>query len=152
VPLIDTSNPEANWHEVLSLWSRIANWTHYKQSERELRLELKQLAIALWSEKDWLKAEYPAKSKKIENTLGASENLLIVADMANASKHRVLRGSRSSAVPTNHYGRVSTGGGANRRLYFFRRIDGSHVEVLVVLRKALDELQEFRFELRYGRM
>lgn len=50
--LIDDANSEDNWAEVLALWSRLANWTRYKPSERFLKGEIKQFLVALWNEKD----------------------------------------------------------------------------------------------------
>ena len=34
--LVDQDNAHADWSEVLALWSRIANWIHYRTSEPEL--------------------------------------------------------------------------------------------------------------------
>lgn len=148
MPLLNASNPDANWHEVLALWSRLANWTHYKPSERELNSQMKQFLIAIWSEKDWLKSRYPTQRGRIERFVRNSEVLSIVGDLANTAKHRELNGPlRSGVIDTNYYGRVSTGRGVSRRLHFLRRRDGTHVEVMYILRSALDELEEFRFHL-----
>ena len=151
MPLIDVSDAEANWHEVLALWSRVANWTHYKPSERQLNQEMKQFLVALWSEKDWLTVQYPAKRGRIEKFIDESESLSIVGDLANTAKHRALtRKQRSSVAQTSYYGKVSVSGGASRRLHYLRLANGRHVEIMSVLRSAIDELQEFRLQLRAG--
>ena len=149
MPLIDASNPEANWQEVLALWSSLANWTHCKPSERELNQQMKQFLIALWSEKDWMKVQYPTQKARIEKFINDSDSLSIVADLANTAKHRLLtQKPRSSMSQTNFYGKVSVISDTSRRLHFLRMRDGRHVEVMSVLRKAIDELEEFRLQLR----
>ena len=151
MPLIEASDPDENWHEVLALWSRIANWTHYRPSQQQLNHEMKQFLVALWSEKDWLKVQYPARRGRIEKFISQSESLSIVADLANTAKHRRLtRQPRSFVSQTSYYGNVSVSGGASRRLHFLRLVDGRHIEVMSVLRSALDQLEEFRLQLRAG--
>ncbi len=151
MPVIDTSNPNANWHDVLEIWSRLANWTHYKPTERQLTQQVRQFAIALWSEKDWLIAQYPTQRHAIEKFMTASEPLSIVADLANTAKHRFLtQRSRSSATETAFHGRVSVRSGASRRMYYIRLPDGRHIEIMTVLRSALDTLEEYRHLLSAG--
>jgi hypothetical protein len=149
--LIDDANPEENWADVLTLWSRIANWTHYKPSERALRSEMKLFLIALWSEKDWLKQQYPAKASEIEKFIDRSKYLPVVADLANTAKHRRLtRPKRSTAAQTKYYGRVVVNNSVSRRMHYISLGNGRHAEIMTVLRGALDELEEFRFALRAG--
>jgi hypothetical protein len=151
MPLIDEANPNENWHQVLELWSRVANWTHYKPSERALNDEMKQFLIALWSEKDWLREQYPSKRKTVENFINKSRYLPIVADLANTAKHRRLtRAKRSTASQTTVYSRIQVGSTATRRLHYLRLADGTHIEIMHVLRSALDEMEGFRFALRAG--
>lgn len=146
--LIDTTNPDANWHDVLELWYRLANWTHCKPSDRQMNLDMKFFMIALLSEKDWLSSRYPLKKQAIETFISASEALSIVADLANTTKHRVLQKRvRSHVQQTGYYGRVGLEGGASRKLQYLRTQDGRHVEIMTVLRCAMDELEEYRFEL-----
>jgi hypothetical protein len=38
----------------------------------------------MWNEKDWLKKEYPVKSKGVEEYVNDSIHLKIVADLANS--------------------------------------------------------------------
>ena len=147
--LINDANPEENWFEVLALWSRIANWIHYKPSERALRCEMKLFLIALWSEKDWLKQQYPGKASAIEKFIDNSKYLAIVCDLANTAKHRRLtKARRSQATQTKYYGRVVVNNSVARRMHYISLGNGRHVQIMEVLRGALDELEEFRFVLR----
>jgi hypothetical protein len=145
--LIDDANSEDNWSEVLALWSRLANWTHYKPSERVLKGEIKQFLVALWNEKDWLKHQYPNRARDIEKFINQSRYLPVVGDLANMAKHRRLSRPRSSAAQTHYFGRVSLNNGAARQMHYIAVGDGEHIEIMVLLRKALDELEEYRFEL-----
>lgn len=149
MPLIDTANSSANWHDVLAIWNRLANWTSFKSEERELNQTLRLFALALWSEKDWLIAQYPDRKADIEAFVSASEPLSIVADLANTAKHRVLdRKRRSTAEQTSLRGQVSASTGAKRQLHYLKLSDGRVVEIMAVLRRALDALESFRIQLR----
>jgi hypothetical protein len=149
MPLVDTSNPSANWYHVLALWSRIANWTAYKPNDRDLSHDILAFAVALWSERDWLIAEYPSKKAEIDAFMAATESLSIVADLANTTKHRALTRKRWSTAEQTHFrGRVSVTGGASRQLHYLQLQDGRTVEIMAVLRKALDNLESFRIKLR----
>jgi hypothetical protein len=153
MPLIDATNPNENWFQVLELWGRVANWVHYKPSERALKDEMKLFLVALWSEKDWLKEQYPSKKKAVEQFINKSRYLPIVADLANTAKHRKLtRGRRSTASQTSIFGRIEVGSAATRRLHFIRLADGTHIELMHVLRSALDEMESFRLALRAGKV
>ncbi len=147
--LINSENPDENWGEVLALWSRIANWIHYKQSEKVLRSEMKSFLIVLWNEKDWLKSQYPDKAREIERFIDNSRNLRIVGDLANTAKHRRLtRPKRSTAAQTDYFGRVVVNNAVTRRMHYLSLGEVQHVEIMEVLRGALDELEEFRHYLR----
>ncbi len=149
MPLIHTTSESANWHDVLDLWSRITNWPIHKPPARELDHCLRMFAIALWSEKDWLSAQYPDKKIQIEEFMSESETLSIVADLANTAKHRFLtRNRRSTAEQTPFRGQVSVSGGATRQLHFVKLADGRVIEIMEVLRGALDALESFRLQLR----
>lgn len=145
--LIDDANSEDNWAEVLALWSRLANWTHYKPSERVLKGEIKQFLVVLWNEKDWLKHQYPIRARAIEKFINQSRYLPIVGDLANMAKHRRLSKPRSRAVQTSYFGRVSLNSGATRRMHYIATGDGGHIEIMELLRNALNELEEYRFDL-----
>ena len=149
MPLIDTSNPSANWHDVLAIWSRLANWTHYKPTQRELDQSVRQFVVALWSEKDWLITQYPEKRVEIERFMSLSEPLSIIADLANTTKHRSLtRASRSSMAQTKLYGQVSVGSGVSRQLHYLRLAGGRHTEIMTILRLGLDSMESYRLRLR----
>lgn len=149
--LVNQSNAEENWLEVLDLWDRIANWVNYRISEAELRRQFKSMLVYLWNEKDWLKNQYPAKAKLIEQVIDASTYMGVVGDLANTVKHRSLtKHVRSAASQTNYYGTVTVAGGAERRMYYIGLESGKHAEIMAVLRGALDEFEELRFGLRSG--
>jgi hypothetical protein len=59
VNLINVRDQRGNWWEVLSLWSRVVNWSYYQTSIRAFLAEIKSLIGFLSNEKDWLKGEYP---------------------------------------------------------------------------------------------
>lgn len=149
--LVDQENAHANWFEVLALWSRIANWIHYRTSEPELKRQIKTFLVFMWNEKDWLKGQYPKKSRKIEEFINNSQYMAVVGDLANTVKHRRLtKGSRSSATQTDYYGRIIVGRGATRRLHYISLGGTKHTEIMQVLRGALDEFEKLRFALQSG--
>jgi hypothetical protein len=149
--LIDGTNQDENWYEVLAKWNRIANWQHYNTSDLNLRREMKEFLIALWNEKDWLKHQYPEKSKDIESFIDKSEYMCIVGDLANTAKHRKLtKKSRSTASQTEFFGRVTVNNSSSRQLHFISLENGNCLEIMSVLRGALDELTKFRRDLRSG--
>ncbi len=149
--LVDQANADANWFEVLALWSRIANWIHYRTSEPELKRQIKIFLVFLWNEKDWLKDQYPMKSDEIEEFINNSQYMAIVGDLANTVKHRRLtRASRSSATQTKFYGRITVGCGASRRLHYINLGVTNHLEIMRVLQGALNELENLRFSLQSG--
>ena len=149
--LVDQDNAHANWSEVLALWSRIANWIHYRTSEPELKRQIKTFLVFLWNEKDWLKEQYPKKSREIEEFVSNSQHMAVVGDLANTVKHRRLtKRSRASATQTNYYGRITVGCGATRLLHYISLGGTKHTEIMQVLRGALDEFEEFRFALQSG--
>jgi hypothetical protein len=149
MPLIDTSNPSANWHDVLYYWSRIANWTVHKPNEQELNRDIRAFAVALLSEKDWLINEYPTKKAEINDFVSATESLSIVFDLANMTKHRTLNWKRSNVKQTDYRGKVSISDGTTRKLEYLQLEDGRVIEIMNVLRQALDSLESFRLKLRF---
>lgn len=149
--LINQADSDANWREVLALWERIANWVRYRTSEALLRQQIKAFLVFLWSEKEWLKEQYPTKSHKIEQAIGNSTYMGVVVDLANTIKHRRLRKPpRTNAADTEFYGRITVGGGATRRLHYISLAGSRHIEIMQVLRGAIDEFEELRFSLLEG--
>lgn len=149
--LVDQQNANSNWAEALDLWSRVVNWEHYLASESQLRSQIKTLLVYVWNEKDWLRSQYPAKSKKIENYINNSKYISVVADLANTVKHRKLtKAPRSSASQTEYYGSVILGRNSKRRLYFINMGNGEHSEILEIIRGALDEFEELQMALLSG--
>ncbi len=146
--ITDISDSRENWHEVLSLWNRVSNWSHYNTSERELKQQIKSLVIFMWNEKDWLKKEYPENSRDIEQFINDSNFIKIVADLANGLKHRgVDRASRSDSKETEYYGRITFGSGRSRQMIYIQQSDNSVVELFQVLRGALDEYDKLHTSL-----
>lgn len=145
--LINQDNPHSNWFEALALWNRIANWLHYGTSEEELKQQLKSLLIYLWNEKDWLKAEFPEHRPLIEAKINASAYMSVVGELANTLKHRRLDNHRAEASDTNFAGSIGIAGGGARKLYFIELADGKHVEIMNILRGALDEFEALRFNI-----
>jgi len=149
--LVDTTNEHSNWLEALSLWNRIANWSHYRTSESQLRTQIKSLLVYLWNEKDWLKKQYPLKKNRIESFVDKSTHIAIVADLANTVKHCQLdRYPRSTAAQTNYFGRVTTGRGNTRKLYFISVGGSKHREIMEILRGSIEEFEQLRGLLRSG--
>ena len=61
--LIETTDPNSNWQEVMRLWNEIC-W--FRTPNEEVSRKAKALLIALWNEKDWLKSEFPSSKQHIE--------------------------------------------------------------------------------------
>lgn len=105
----------------------------------------------MWNEKDWLKKEYPGRSKDIEEYVNDSIHIKVVADLANSLKHRGLdKKSRSGAQQTDFYGRVTFGSGKSRQMIYILLDDGSHIEMFQVLKGALDEYDNLHFKLAFN--
>jgi hypothetical protein len=83
--LIETTDPNSNWQEVMRLWSEIC-W--FQTPDEEVSRKAKALLIALWNEKHWLKSEFPSRAHDIEDFISKSKHLSVVADLANTLKHR----------------------------------------------------------------
>ena len=136
--LIDTENPDSKWFEALNQWSRIANWSTYNVSEVELQRLYKALLVLIWNEKDWLKSQYPGKRSEIEEFINGSQVLSSIGDLANQVKHRKLdRRRRSSVEQTEFKGKTTLGTGETRAMHFLRMPNGSHQEILAVLREGI---------------
>lgn len=148
MPLIHSLDPNSNWHDVLALWHRVSNWPSNKPTQKTFERDLRQFTIALWSEKDWLVSQYPARKAQIESYMSTSEPMAIVADLANTAKHRVIHRSRSSAQQTDYKGKVMVSGGATRQLHYLQTKNGKVVEVMSIMRKALNDMENFRLVLR----
>jgi hypothetical protein len=151
VSLINQSVCDGNWQEVLALWERVANWPHFRPSATELRQQIKALILFLSNEKDWLKEQHPTESRNIEQAITDSAYIGIVVDLANTIKHRHLKSHRrTGATDTDYYGRVTTGCGATRKLHYIYLGGSKHVEIMQILRGAIDEFEEIRFRLLEG--
>lgn len=149
MPIVDSTNADDNWFEILAVWSRIANWIHYRTSERELKRQIKIFLIFLWNEKDWLKEQYPERSHEIETCINNSKYMTAVGNLANAVKHRrITRGSRSSVTQANYYGRITVNDGVTRRLHYINIGDSKYVEIMHILRIALQDFEKLRLALR----
>lgn len=143
--LVNQKDAHENWFEALALWNRICNWIHYRTSELDLRRQFKAMLVLLWNEKDWLIDQYPSKKKEIEERINKSRYMCIVGDLANTVKHRhVTKKARSAATQTNYLGKITVGGGAERRTYYISVGNGEFEEIMSVLRGALDEFEELR--------
>lgn len=148
--IIDTADSYSNWADVLHYWERIVNWTHYRLGAGELEREIRCLLVALWSEKDWLKGEYAGQSKLIEAYLHNSVYCRAVGDLANRRKHRSLDPRpKPRATETTYAGAVEIGG-LRRTLYFIDDGTGRHVEVIPLLRHAIDEIEDLQLALVEG--
>lgn len=145
--LIDTEKENGNWWEVLAVWSRISNWQHYRATELELNNQLKSLLCFLWNEKDWLKKQYPKRGKEIESFIDGSTYLKVVADLANTIKHRKGKASRRSTVEqTDFFGRIKINDRNERKLHFFNT-DGKMMEIMEILRGAIEEFEQLKGNL-----
>lgn len=98
-----------------------------------------------------MKQQYPAKANQIEQIIDASKYMCVVGDLANTVKYRNLtKRSRSRATQTNYYGNVTVTGGAERRMYYISLGNGTHEDIMEVLRGALDEFEQLRWGLLSG--
>ena len=149
--LINSHNEHENWFEALSLWNRVYNWSLHKTSERALKIQIKSLLVYLWSEKDWVKKQYPSENKRIEEFIDTSTYIKIVGDLANIVKHRKLtRKPRSSVAQTSYFGCITTGRGGIRRLEFFNSDGSKPLEIMEILRGAIEEFTELKRLLASG--
>ncbi len=75
-------------------------------------------------------------------------HIKVVGDLANTKKHRVLdMPPRSSVKQTGYHGRVTTGRGATRKLYYLDPDNGKHVEIIEVLKGAINEFEKLRLSM-----
>ena len=145
--LTDSKNQQENWHEVLSLWNLVANWSHYRLSDGEIKQKLKSLVIFLWNEKDWLAKEYPEKCQLIEDNINKSKFIKIIADLANSIKHRRLdKKPRSNANQSDYYGRITLNQNSGRNMYYIE-CNGEVLELFAILRGSMDEYEKIKTQL-----
>ena len=145
---INRNDEHENWLAALSLWNQVANWARYQTSDFHLKNQIKALLICLWNEKDWLKKQYPAKSKEIELFIDNSEYIKVIGDLANSVKHRSLdKKPRSKAIQTTYFGRVTLSRNRKRRLYFIDLGDNKHCEILDILRGGITEFEKLKFSV-----
>ena len=145
MPLLGSDQDDSNWLDVLSLWEKVVNWPSLKPSAKDLEAQIRMLLILIWHERDWLIETYPDKKKAIDVYINSTKYWNPAADLANAKKHRVLRRQpRANAADTKYGGRVELGSGAERMLHFIRVGDERHVEIMRLLRGAIDEIEELK--------
>ncbi len=145
MPFINSGNQHANWDDAIASWHEIANWTRLKPSETQLNRQIKNLLIFLSNEKDWLCNQYPESRDEIEKAINNSNYMAAVIDLANTAKHRILtKHIRVDAKDTCFYGRVETGNKIGRRLHYISIKNSKPIEIMEILRGALDEFEDLR--------
>jgi hypothetical protein len=151
IELIDQSNAESNWFEVLELWNQIANRIHYRIPEAQLRQKMRSMLLFLLNGKDWLKMQYPTRSEEIDQAINSSKYMRIIGTLARTVKHRDPAGHRrTDAEQAGYCGKVGSNGGTRRAMHVISIGNGRHERIMPVLRGALDEFDELRFGLKYG--
>jgi hypothetical protein len=147
--IVNPDDKKQNWHEVLSTWNRVVNWSHYKFSDKQIKEQLKPLIIYLWNEKDWMMKRYPEKSEFIEEFVNQSTFIKVIADLANTLKHGELpKRSRSDFKQADYFGQVSFSQNKSRRMYYIET-NGKLFELFEILRGAIDEYQELDCQCKY---
>jgi hypothetical protein len=147
--IVDPENTKENWHEVLSSWSKVVNWSHYNFSDLQLRQQIKPLIIYLWNEKDWIKKRHPDKAKAIEAYVNNSKYIKIIADLANSIKHGGLaRTPRSDSRQLDYFGQIRFGSGKSRKMYYIES-SGKHFELFEILRGAIEEYESLELQCRF---
>lgn len=148
--IIEVADPYSNWDDVLHYWERVVNWTHYGLEANELEREIRSLLVALWSEKDWLIHEYKDQKTLIELYLNNSLHSRVVGDLANIRKHRSLHPRRNARAVETTYAGIIEIGNLKRPLYFVNDGAGRHIEVMPLLRGAIDEFEDLQLALLAG--
>lgn len=147
--IVNPDNSRENWHEILSSWSKVVNWSHYDFSELQLKQHIKPLIIYLWNEKDWVKKRYPARAKEVESYVNDSTYIKVIADLANSLKHGGLDNNpRSNSKQTDYFGKITFGSGKSREMFYIES-DGEVIELFEILRGAIEEYEnlEIKFML-----
>jgi hypothetical protein len=142
--LIETGNPDSNWQEALRLWDEIC-WA--QTSEVEVSRKAKALLIALWNEKDWLKSEFPNRVQDIEEFVGKSKHLSVVADLANTLKHRKPNRRRSRAIQVESIWRSNLAGFRNWEIGMIQIAEKEFVAVSALLGHSIDAYMDLRADL-----
>jgi hypothetical protein len=145
--LIETTNPNSNWEEVMCLWSEICR---LQTPDEEVSRKAKTLLIALWNEKDWLKSEFPSRAHDIEDFINKSKHLSVVADLANTLKHRKLNRKRSKASEVENIWRSSLTGFRNWEIGMIQVGEREFVTISALFVHSVDEFENLRAEL-YGK-
>lgn len=141
----DPSNKEQNWIEALRLWERVRNWRDYEVSDIDQLVNIKNLIISLWNEKDWLKIAC-GDSRRVEEYVSGCKFWPIVGDVANLLKHgeRNPGRQRTDAEILERVIELGVEGKQKRRAYFVRLAAEGTVELQELVRGALDEIENFK--------
>lgn len=145
--LIETTDPNSNWQEVMCLWNEIC-W--FRTPNEEVSRKAKALLIALWNEKDWLKSEFPNRKKDIEEFIDKSKHLIVVADLANTLKHRNLNRRRSMAFEVENMWRSTLSGFRNWQIGMIQVAEGEFVAISALFMHSIADYEKLRADL-YGK-
>lgn len=144
--LIETTDPNSNWQEVMRLWNEIC-W--FRTPNEEVSRKARALLIALWNEKDWLKSEFPSRKQDIEDFINKSKHLSVVADLANVLKHRKLNRRRSMAFEVQNIWRRGLAGFRDPEIGMIQVAEGEFVAVSALFINSIAEYEKLRADL-YG--
>lgn len=142
--LIETENPDSNWLEVQRLWTEICD---FRTPNEEVTRKTKNLLIALWNEKDWLKSEFPDRKMEIEDFVNKSKHLTMVADLANTLKHRKLRRRKSEASEVEYTWNSKLTGFRNRDIGMIQVTEREFVSVSGLILNSIAEFEKLRVTL-----
>jgi len=145
--LIETTDPNSNWHEVMRLWDEIC-W--FRTPDEEVSRKAKALLIALWSEKDWLKSEFPNRAHDIEHFINKSKYLCVVSDLANTLKHRKLSRKRSTGAEVENIWRSTLAGFRNWEIGMIQIAETEFVAISALFESSIAEFEKLRADL-YGK-
>lgn len=145
--LIETTDPNSNWQEVMRLWNEIC-W--FRTPNEEVSRKAKALLIALWNEKDWLKSEFPSRKQDIEDFIDKSKHLSVVADLANTLKHRNLNRRRSMAFEVENMWRSNLAGFRNWEIGMIQVAEREFVAISALFMHSIAEYEKLRSDL-YGK-
>ena len=151
--LLSFEHEEGNWLEALSIWSEVVNWARFRQSDSKLKSQMKYLILLLWNEKDWLIDANGNEKSYIEKYVNYSRYFKIIADLANTIKHKkITRNVRANARYTHYKGQTIMGSGARRSYYFIAVGSECHIEIMAVLRGAINEIEQLKYALQIKKL
>ena len=143
--LIDPNNDYETYFRALSIWNEVYNYKTYALSDEQLRNRILECISAIWNVKDWFKKSRRFKASDVESFINDRIFLPIIGDLANTTKHRLLRKrSRVDAKEEPRFYLVLDHRQRKiRDFYFVSDKKGNKYEIFEVLRGALDEWGEF---------